>query len=603
MPARSSSALPADVADASGATRSQQHRRLWLVLFALVVGLVVVAVAWVVVTGLIARSRLEAARSEIHDLRSAVAAGDFDRARALSADVDVKTASAHQLTSGPAWWVSSNIPLVGTPLRTTRVIAQQAHRVGSTTLPGAVNLVRELSRTPRSVTSIDLTPFAKAAPVLDSTARSVHAARKAISATEPSWLTPVSHGRASIVAELSQLESQLDDADRAVTAALPMLGRDRPQRYFLAFMNEAESRGLGGIPGAFAIVTADDGRVRFTHFGSDDSLFRVRARVPLSAEYRRLYGQDDPAGIFANSDLSPNFPDAARIWAGMWAAKSGQHVDGAIAIDPSAIGYLLRATGAAKLADGTTVSANNVVALTQQKQYTLYGGTTPRDTAARKRYLVTIASTVAAQVIDAPSIKDLAGAARRAVAERRLMLWTSNTAAEAVVGRFGLGGLLAAGTRPFSGFVTNNAAGNKMDFYQSTAMTYRRTGCAGGNTATATLRLTNDTPDYRLPPYVTTVIGGAPKTAAPGYNRTIVTYYSTPGSAVRSVRIDGHQTIVASSPERGLTSIRLLIDIPAGATRTLQVTTAEPAATAAVLILRQPAVHPVTVSVDEPNCG
>ena len=46
----------------------------------------------------------------------------------------------------------------------------------------------------------------------------------------------------------------------------------------------------------------------------------------------------------------------------MWKKKSGQQVTGAIAIDPTALSYLLQVTGPATLPDGEVVSADNVVA-------------------------------------------------------------------------------------------------------------------------------------------------------------------------------------------------------------------------------------------------
>ena len=40
----------------------------------------------------------------------------------------------------------------------------------------------------------------------------------------------------------------------------------------------------------------------------------------------------------------------------MWQHKTGEHLDGALALDPTALSYLLHATGPATLPDGSRVT-------------------------------------------------------------------------------------------------------------------------------------------------------------------------------------------------------------------------------------------------------
>lgn len=578
-------------------------QRIFFRLVLAVAGTVLLAVLWVVVTGLVARSRLESARVELHQLRSAVSAGDTARARALAHRIEEQTGDAHQLTLGPAWWLGSHLPGVGTPLHTARTVALQADLIGRRALPGLLDLTSGLVHHPPSGGVIDVTAVRQAAGELSRAERTVSRAHAAIQASAPSWLPLVSGPRHDVLGELDDLGSRVGRAADAARAAVPLLGGDGPRRYVVGFMNEAELRGLGGLPGAYAVVTVDQGRVRFTHFGSDDELIGVASHAAMSAQYNALYAQNNPTGDIRNSDVSPNFPDAARIWAGMWHTKTGQHVDGAVALDPSAVSYLLQATGPAMLPDGTAVTGGNVVEFTQERQYQRYGGTSSADIAARKRFLAGLAEAVANRIVTARAAPGLAGALQRAVRERRLMLWSDVPEEERAVEAVGAAGVLRPGTAPFAAFVLNNAAGSKLDFYLHTAMVYRRSSCAAGATATATLTLHNDIPYYPLPPYVTTVLRGKPAGVAPGFNRVIVAYYATPGAAVQSVRVDGQVQVVASAPEGGLTSVRLLLDLPAHATRTVSVTTVEPAAHGATQIVRQPTVRPIEVTDRSPRCS
>jgi hypothetical protein len=56
-----------------------------------------------------------------------------------------------------------------------------------------------------------------------------------------------------------------------------MLGQNGPKRYFLAFQNNAEARGTGGLPGAFAIIEANHGKLAITSMQSDTTLIGTAA--------------------------------------------------------------------------------------------------------------------------------------------------------------------------------------------------------------------------------------------------------------------------------------------------------------------------------------
>lgn len=564
----------------------------------------IVGLAWVVITGLLARSRLEDARTDLARYGSALASGNIEQAHRIGARVVGNTGSAHQLTSGPAWWVGSHLLVAGTPLRTTREIAYQVDVLSHGTVPRLPGLVHEVvdRRRGASTGNIDVAALQRAGGTLTQIRSLVRSTETHVRSTPPSWFGPVTAGRQSFVDKLGKIDDALGLAGRTVHTVAPMLGADRPQRYFIGFMNEAESRSIGGLPGSFAIVTINHGTVSFEHFGSDVELHDVRAKVDLGEQYQRLYGQYDPTGVIQNSDIGPQFPDAARIWAGMWQAKSGQHVDGALALDPTALGYLMRVAGPAHLPGGIAVTANNVAGLTQSRQYTLYPGFGARQTAERKQFLVSIAQAVSAKLLRVGSPADLLTPLRQAVRERRIAVWSDVASRERAIVSAGLGGVLRAGDDPLSTFYVNNATGGKLDFYLHRSMTYRATGCGDDRTATASFTLSNETPSYRLPVYVTYVAGGRPAGAAPGFNRLIVTYYATPGSRVRSVTLDGRPQRVESMTEDGLTSVRLLVDLPAGSSRTVRVVTDEPARRGKVRVVTQPLVHGMQVRTHVPDC-
>ncbi|WP_375499426.1 DUF4012 domain-containing protein [uncultured Jatrophihabitans sp.] len=561
-------------------------------LFAAIVGLVGLALIWIIVTGLVARSRLESAQYDVRDLKKAAASGDLAKVQQLSSRIADRSASAHNLTSGPAWWVGANLPLVGTPLHTSRVIARQANRIARTA-PPLVTSLRRLTSGHRASSGIDLAAARQALARLAVTGRAVDDAQRAVRATPGSWLPLVSTPRNRVSDQLTSLTPALDQAERATGAVLPMLGDKAPQRYFVGFMNEAEARGLGGLPGAYAILTVDRGKVKFSRFGNDSDFRKVRSGIDLGPEYAARYGQDDPENYFVNSDVSPNFPDAARILAGMWRAKTGQTIDGAVVIDPTALRYLLDVTGPAVLPNGSTVAGNEVVGLTEKDQYSKYA----KD-ADRNAYLNRISAAVAAKLVKsggAHPVRFLA-ALHRGVSERRLALWSADPAIERRLVEAGYAADLR-NSDAFTGFTVVNAAGSKLDFYLRRSMTYRRAQCTPGSTAVATMTLTNDAPSSGLPPYVTFRADDRAATAKPGDNRLLVTYYASSGATVTSVQVDGRPVATSSGVEQGLPATTIDLELPVQQSRTVTVTLTEPVPQSSLTVLRQPLVKPLTTRI------
>jgi len=92
-------------------------------------------------------------------------------------------------------------------------------------------------------------------------------------------------------------------------------------------------------------------------------------QLNLGPESDRLYKCFKPYTDYRNGDLSANFPDAAQIWIANWKAQTGHQLDGAIAVDPIALSYLLKVTGPVTLPNGEKITADNVVPITLSTSY------------------------------------------------------------------------------------------------------------------------------------------------------------------------------------------------------------------------------------------
>ena len=206
-----------------------------------------------------------------------------------------------------------------------------------------------------------------------------------------------------------------NEISASVQASPLMLGIDTPKKYLIAFQNSAEARGTGGILGAFAEVEINKGNISIIRTGSNSSLYSLKdIPVKVPAEFTKLYGKN-PA-ILQNSNLSPHFPYGAEIWMGLWKKQYGEQLDGVIAIDPSALSYVLKATGPINLKNNSTITSENVVSETLQVAYKKY----ETNNIARKQYLVDIINATAAKIMSGNYSKfEMAKAIKKGIIDRK----------------------------------------------------------------------------------------------------------------------------------------------------------------------------------------
>lgn len=566
-------------------------------------GLILLAGAWLVVTGLLARSQLQSVRAEVHQLRDQLTSGDVAGARKTLSALQTHAHRAHQLTTGPVWALASGLPEGGEPVRTVRGITASVDALAARALPTLIDVRHKLDtatlRHPDG--RIDLTAITAVRPSLDRADAVMSAATRSINGLpKRTWLGPVDRARTDLLEPLRDLARDVRTADLAVRIAPPILGADGIKRYFVGFQNNAEARGTGGLPGAFGILEITDGLPHFTRFENDSRLGLVRTDLDFGADYRQLYEGDATTSQYVNSNVSPNFPYVAKIWTTMWEQASGQHLDGAFALDPGALSYLLAVTGPATLPGGSRVESGNVVELTQSTAYAKFAA----DVVGRKAYLLAIAKAASTRIVENHgSTAELVKAAARAVGERRLLMWSADPAVQSELEQTSAAGAVPDTAQPFAGPVVINGAGNKLDYYLNRSFTWQRSGCGSTRKVSATVTLTNDAPAAGLPIYVTARGDRHGYRVRPGDNRVDLDYFATRGALLDSVTVDGKPGTVGSGVERGHPVYIVNLELPRGATRTVVFHLTEPAGSGALQVLRQPLVRPLNVTIDDAKCG
>jgi len=571
--------------------------------FGLVLLFPCVVAGWLTVTGLRARGHLTAARAGVERLQAAVVAEDQPAAVHLLAGVGADASAARHDTDGLLWRAVSHLPFVGPPMTSVRGIAGVVDDLAGGPMRTVVATGGKLSPAKLHPAGgrIDLAALQAAqAPLARALASVQLSARRLDALPHATRLGSVDAARGALARQVADLSSSLGTASVAARLLPPMLGADGPRRYFVAFQTNAEARGTGGLLGGFAILQADQGDLRVVQTGDNTQLGdRTTPAVDLGSEFSDRYDQYGSTTHWNNSNMSPHFPSAATIWLAMWQKRTGQSLDGAMATDPVALSHVLAATGPVRLPSGESITASNVVRLTESTSYSRFAD----DNNARKAYLQVVARASLERVLSAPAGRPLLAALGQSAGEGRLLMFSAHSAEQALLAGTSLAGVLPITPRPFAEVVVNNAGGNKLDYYLGREVTYTAGGCGGSwRPSSIVVKLTNNAPTSGLTAYAGGRHDGEPD-QVPGSQRLLVSLYATRGAELLAASVNGRTSGAAVEAERQHPVYTMPVDIPPHGTSTIAYYLGEATAPGVVMVPRQPLVLTMSVHTSAPVCG
>jgi Protein of unknown function (DUF4012) len=382
---------------------------------------------------------------------------------------------------------------------------------------------------------------------------------------------------------------------RAVIEASPtLLGTDTPRKYLIAFQNSAEARGTGGIIGAFAIVKFERGKLSVERTGSNAMLKSLETLpIAMPTDFIRIYG-NDPA-IWQNSNISPHFPFGAKIWMALWEKQFGEKLDGVIAVDPSALSYILKSTGPITLNTGEVISGNNLVAETLEKAYKRY----EFDNLARKNFLVRIINATASRFASGQYSKlRLAQGLERGIVENRILVYSTDGAVEKILESTKLSGALSASKKNEFRTVIINTDASKLDYYLSRRTQVKSLSCNKNGKVQIELSLTNTLKSSKgLPSYVLTRADKTkPAALVSGQHRFLSFIYGPPGSSLISAK---RSTALGSPGRLGEELHRpvLVVDVDLAPHQSEKVTAVFSRGTGPITYNSQPLVIPEKVAI------
>ena len=367
---------------------------------------------------------------------------------------------------------------------------------------------------------------------------------------------------------------------RKVLAQLPwILGEDGKRTFFVPILTPVENRSGGGFPGAFAIMTARNGKLRVEDFGTIQKV--ATAGNPLSrvitkpldyvARYQQ-YGAGDgkrPAKnyFWSNVTASPDHPSVSEVISQLYPQSGGTRVDGVVSIDVRAMAALLQITGPVSLADsGKTIDSDNAEKYLLRDQY--FELTSVSNSERRDRvYSAAEAIVRRATSMRLPSPITLARVLGPAVSDGNIRMWFRRPETQALMREIDADGRFGPPTSVASIAVTNTNGGpNKIDLFLRKSIKHRVVvDSAGAVRATTEIRLANAAPPRGVDDYVIGNWKGWPR----GTNVMILNYYSPLLDC--SATINGKSVSLPTEMELGWLVHSLYFGVPPAAQTTVMI--------------------------------
>jgi hypothetical protein len=530
----------------------------------------VAVVAVLVVQSAIAYSALRDARDAQAFLVADVARGDLpaaqDHARLLAAD----TARARLGVWGPWWALPEAVPAYGDDVRavrlTVRVLDDVASRVALPLIESSAQ-IKDGLRKPDG--SLDVAVLDRLTTELATASQEADDASGRMATINMAGLARPLRGTVLAAKEgVDRLTRTVHGVSDGLVLAQSLVGAQQQRVTRLGVQNPAESRGTGGIIGAWALLNGSKGRVTLGTTGVNNQLIPFRPpRADVPQDVLDTYG-DDVLDV-RNANLSPDFPVGARLLADGYRRYALASDAPALPPDamvltvtPEALGRILKVTGPVTVkGHADPITGDNAASLFTNGVYSLF----PRE-ADRVAFIRDVLTEVFARLQrqDSDPIQ-LVDQPRLMVSGRELMAWSPDARIEAAITGLDMSAALPRPTGDSALVTLVNSDASKLDYYVRASIALRP---AGQDAATLAISLTNTAPAT-----VASYVGNHdPRTdVAEATHDVVVQVHLPPSVGISRVLLDGRPTGVSRGTESGWTVVRRLIRLPRVQTATLSV--------------------------------
>nr|WP_227467853.1 DUF4012 domain-containing protein [Nocardioides lijunqiniae] len=502
---------------------------------------------------------LRSAEASVDDLTVAVRDGDESARDRAIADLQDASTSAADRTDG-LWWAGlTKLPFVGDDVRGVRALSSSLEVMANDGISPLAVTIDDLDRL--SVDGrVDVGVVeGLQGPVSDAEAAFQKAAAEVDGIDSEGFVGALRPRFDDYVDRVDEAAGALAAADTA-TAVLPaMVGVDGPRDYLLLFQNNAEIRATGGMPGAWAQIHAENGKLEMVKQGTAlDFPMAQRPVLPLSAEEVAVYGQEIGT-YFQDPGFTPDFPRAAELWRAHWNAKfPSVPIDGVLSLDPVAMSYLLEGTGPVEVG-AVTLTSDNLVDELLNKPYR------ELDVQAQDALFEDAAGAIFDRLTrKPPSPVDMVRGLNRAATERRFLIASFDEAVTSELEGSAIQGRLAGdeGSTPHIDIGVNDATGSKMSYYLRYWADSRATSCAEGRqSVSGSMSLSQAIAPGEAAKLPASVTGGGTYGTEPGTQLTFIRIYGPHGGTIDELKVDGKRQVLDEQSIDGRPVVVLAISI------------------------------------------
>ena len=486
----------------------------------------------------------------IPELKGQLLAGDSEAVQSSFAELQQHTSAAARESDGPLWRAAAMLPWAGANFSAVADLAASVDKVVGNAAPLLTEVdIDSLGGLAPKDGRMDIAALQEMAPALKKLSRAVDSSYTRVERIDETRLLPQLTGPVAQASEMfGELRGPLGAAAAAAEILPPMLGSDDKRNYLLLIQNSAEVRATGGIPGALAVIQANDGAIKLGEQGSAAKLGVFSPAVKADAEQERIYSAR--LGTYMQDvNLTPDFPTAAVLAKTMWEKKHrSADIDGVIALDAVVLSHLLEATGPIDLsssADLPAVTGNLPLKLTSDNVVktllsTVYAEIP--DPTLQDAYFAAVAGEVFAALADGGADgQKVVEALQQSTAENRLLIWSAQEEEQNLLAETPLAGAVSGPSADAGiGVYFNDGTGAKMDYYvKRTAQVLRRCSADGSPQDAVEVTLSNTAPRnaaQALPAYVT---GAGAFGVKEGNVQTNVVIYGPAQAFVQGASIDG----------------------------------------------------------------
>jgi hypothetical protein len=522
---------------------------------------------------------LQGTLAEVDNLRAAAANKDLG---ALSVSIG-KAADAIEMADSsakdPLVQLFSNTPIIGNDIKAASVVASDGRMVllaaEEVTLVASQLIKAGIGKEALQDSAL-VASLRDGMSQMDIAVQELNTSLQAIDETQLHFgLDTRIKSAKETVSSFAAASARLTPLVQVGTTVLEQKGK---KRWFVSIQNLAELRGTGGITGAFAVITTDNGRLKLEDYGSDNVLLETG---PIDfknypEELRNLWGVD--LTDLRDLNASAHAPYGARLMADGWQQLMGKKVDGVLFIGHGIVSQLSGAVGEIEVRD-VKLNKDNAVELLAKEIYRIFPNPRVKDAVVGEMVKEMFSRLVDGKV----SGGGLFAAAANDKTGDRVMAWSRDKATQQIFTKYQVSGEVPTAFGPHVFVTVNNAGGNKLDAYTTLKADYLLGICNvdtftgyQGRKSRVTVEVTNSSPKG-LPAYVDMRLDdsfGEPRPK--GSNRLLVTIYGPVGSEAESLTVDGVEEFAINGMDRNRPLWIFDLQMLAGDTKEIVLNLVEP---------------------------